>query len=312
MKVVRVAILLLLPGVPGLPGCSGGSAGSALAVDTAAVRAEVDSAMRRHFTAFEQGDLATWSTLLDPAVFFTGADPADVFSHRDSVRAGIQEDFGPAFGAGLTLSIKPVATAIWTAPDGRTASAIYDLDYTARVGNRTIPYRLRAAYFLEQDSAGWTADAVQYSRPISYDTLFMLLMSRGVPGAARVGGEVPSAAGEIVRQFRSDIRDINQVTFSSRTTVATPGSTLQGEAAKAELARWLGPPGNATEPGDGIRARLGAGSTTGWVATNLHVPVFAGPESAIAPIRALFMYRLGTDRWELVQASLSVGLRDGS
>lgn len=310
MKVIRVAFLLLLPG--GLQGCKGGSGGTPLAVDTAAVRAEVDSAMRHHFAAFERGDLATWSALLDPAVFFTGADPADVFSHRDSVRAGIEADFGPAFGAGLTLSIKPVAAAIWTAPDGRTASAIYDLDYTATVGNRIIPYRLRAAYFLEHDSAGWTADAVQYSRPVSYDTLFMSLMLRRVPGAARVGGEVPSAAGEIVRQFRADIRDIGKVAFSPQTAVATPGSTLQGQAAKAELARWLGPPGNATEPGDGIRARLGAGSTTGWVATNLQVPVFAGPESAIAPLRALFIYRLGADRWELVQASLSVGLRDGS
>lgn len=311
MKAVRVAIipsiLLLLA-----PACGKGSAGSASSVDTTAVRTEVDSVMRRHFAAFEKGDLATWTGMLDQAVFFSGGDPADVFSGRDSVLAGMQQDFGPAFSMGLTISIRPLSNTIWAAPDGQAAGATYDLDYTVTIADRTLPYHLRAAYFLKRDTTGWQALAAQYSRPIEYDSLFLALMSRRVPGAARVGGEVPSAAGEIVRQFRSDIKDIARASIAPEASVVTPGSIVRGETAREDLARWLGPAGNATEPGDGIRAGLSPGGTAGWVATNLHVPVFAGPESAIAPLRALFIYRLGKDRWEIIQASLSVGLRDQS
>jgi hypothetical protein len=271
----------------------------------------VDSVMRSHFAAFAGGDMAGWSSLLDDAVFFTAADPGGVFASRDSARERMQADLTRARDNGIGLTIRPVSQTIWVAPDGRTATATYELDYTATYQDQRFPYRLRASYLLVRDSAGWQALAAQYSRPVAYDSLFMALVSRRLPGVARVGGEVPSAAGEIVTRFRADIRDISQASIASDAVIVTPGALLRdGEAGRQDLARWLGPAGNATEPGDGMRGGFNADGTVGWIATNLHVPVFAGPETAIAPMRALFVYRLAGDRWELIQASLSVGLKE--
>jgi ketosteroid isomerase-like protein len=308
VRVMTTAVFLAL-GV-GL-GCDRAASGSPSLPDSATVRAGVDSAMRSHFSAFERGDMAAWSEILAPDVFFTAANPAQVFAGRDSVRENMQRDLGPTLAAGVKLAIQPLSNLIWVAENGRTAAATYDLDYTVRYDDQVIPYRLRSAYLLERDTSGWRVLAAQYSRPVTYDTLFMSLVSHQVPGVAPVGGQVPSAAGEVVRQFRTDIRDISKAYIAPMAAVITPGMIVQGaEPARRELAAWLGPIGNATEPGDGIRGGVNQSGTVGWVATNLHVPVFAGPETAIAPMRALFVYHLAGDRWEIVQASLSVGLRD--
>lgn len=290
--------------------CNRGGSG-APAIDTSAATAGVDSAMTRHFSAFERGDLETWSGLLAEDVFFTAADPAHVFAGRDSVLAAMKKAQTLTAEAGITLAIRPRSNQIWVAEDGRTAGATYDLDYTVTYQDQTFPFRLRSSYVLARDTGGWKAKAAQYSRAVSYDTLFMSLVRGRVAGAAHVGGQVTSAAGEIVRQFRNDIRDVTRANFAPATAVVTPGSIVEGaEAARRELAQWLGPAGNATEPGDGLRAEFNHSGTIGWVATNLHVPVFAGPESAIAPMRALFVYRLADNRWEIIQASLSVGWRE--
>jgi ketosteroid isomerase-like protein len=142
------------------------------------VRASVDSVMRNHFSAFERGDLAAWSGIFAPDVFFTAANPAQVFASRDSAREGMQREFGPAMQAGLKLAIRPLSDQIWVAGDGRTAAAAYDLDYTVRYESQLFPYRLRSSYLLERDSSGWRVLAAQYSRPVSYDSLFLSLVTR--------------------------------------------------------------------------------------------------------------------------------------
>ncbi len=306
MRAARTAVFTAL--VAGAAAACGASARTtAAAADTAAIRSQVDSTMRAHFAAFEQGHLASWARVLAEDVVFTAADMAVVL-HRDSVLAKMQRDFAPA-GGDLRVAIKPDSGRVWVQADGRTAGATYGLDYAVTYQGKTYPVHLRAAYLLARDSADWRAVAVQYSRPIAYDSLFLALLSRRIPGAARLGGDVPPAAGEIARQFRGDIRDIRTATFAPGAVVASPGGVVGGRAAAAELAQWLGPPGNATEPGDGLRGGLSSRGTIGWVASNLHVPIFAGPESAIAPIRALFVYRLVENRWEIIQASLSVPQR---
>jgi hypothetical protein len=300
-------ILLLAAGT----GCKKPSGTAAVTVDTTAVRAQVDSTLRRHFTAFESGDMATWGGIFGPEVFFTAADPAQVYSGRDTLLTSMESSLRPSLEAGISIALRPMSDVIWVEADGRTAAATYELDYTVSYEKQVFPYRLRAAYLLERDTAGWRALASQYSRPITYDSLFMSLLSHKIPGVAPVGGQVPSSVGEVVQQFRADIRDISKASITPTAAVVTPGGLVHGpEQARAELAQWLGPVGNATEPGDGIRAGLNPAGTVGWVATNLYVPVFAGPESAIAPMRALFVYHLAQDRWEIVQASLSVGLRE--
>ena len=294
-------------------GCSKGSSPPTTAVDTTAIRSSVDSMMRGHFAAFERGDLAGWTGIMADDVFLTAADPAEVFDSRDAALAEMKRDFTPAFQAGLKLSVRPRASFVWVENNGRTATATFDLDYTVSIANQTHPYRLRASYLLAGDTTGWQVLASQYSRPVSYDSLFMALAQRRIPTPAAGTGAVLPSAGEIAEQFRRDIKDISKANFASNAVVITPGSIVQGaEAASRELGQWMGPAGNVIEPRNELRSQLTPSGTAGYVGTNLLIPVFAGPESLPAPMRALFVYRLGNNRWEIVQASLSVGLTDPS
>lgn len=306
----RLPTVSLLLVVVLAPGCEKKPGEAAAQVDTARVAAELDSTMRHHFSAFERGDIATWSSILAEDVFFTAAGPDDVFASRKSARDKMQEDIGRVLESGITLSIQPLSHLTWLAHQGQTAGATYDLDYRVMYQEQRFSYRLRAAYLAERDSTGWKVLAAQYSRPVAYDTLFMALVRGIVPGTAGIGGPVP-AAGDVVQRFRADIRDIGQATIANDAAILTPGALVKGpEQGRRELAQWLGPVGNANEPGDGLRGGLNSTGTVGWVGTNLRVPVFAGPETAIAPMRALFVYRLAGKRWELVQASLSVGFQE--
>lgn len=308
---VRIAPVALALALLALPGCERKMGESGSRADTAGVRVAVDSVMRNHFAAFQRGDIDSWSAILADSVFFTAADPASVFDNRDSVSARMREDLGRVAESGITLAIRPTSSSIWTSQDGRTAGATYELDYSATYQARTFQYRLRSSYLLERETTGWKVLAAQYSRPVSYDTLFMSLVQHRVSNNAPVGGQVSSAVGAVLQQFQADIRDISQAVITPDATVLTPGSRASDpDDAKRALAEWLGPVGSATEQGNGLRGGLNRAGTVGWIATNLYVPVFAGPESAIAPVRAFFVYRLSGNRWELAQASLSVGIKE--
>lgn len=295
-------------------GCEKPGAETRAPADTTRARAEVDSIMLDHFAAFERGDIATWSDILADDVFFTAAGPADVFNSRDSTRRKMERDVGRVKESGILLKIQPLSHSTWIADPARTAVTTYDLDYRISYQDQNFNYRLRSTYLMERDTSRWTVRAAQYSRSIPYDTLFMALVQRRVVAAPTLHGLAPpSATNDVVQRFRADISDITSALLAENVTVVSPGAIIQGAAnAQRELAQWLGPVGNATEAGDGILAGLDASGTVGWVATNLSVPIFAGPERAIAPMRALFVYRRVGNQWEVVQASLSVGLREGS
>ena len=279
--------------------------------DTLALRATVDSAMVDHFRAFERRDDATWSSFLADDAYFTEADPANSFESREAARQKTATGFEQIREMGITIAIRPLEHWTWVAHTGQVAVSIYDLDYDASYQNQSFSYRLRASYFLERDSSGWRARAAQYSRPIAYDTLFMALIRRAVPPPPSVGGSVPPAMEALVQQFRTDIHDIGSAAFAEEVTVVSPGTIVQGaESGRRELVQWMGPVGSATDRGDGLRGGLDRPGTVGWIAANLNVPVFAGPESAQAPMRALFVYRLAGARWEIIHASLSVGQRE--
>jgi ketosteroid isomerase-like protein len=283
-------------------------AGSPRSVDRAAVRDAVERVMARHYTAFQRGDLSAWSAPMAEQVLLIAADPAEALSGRAAVLAQMQKDFEPAFAAGLKLSLEPGAHTIWVDEDGMTAATIYDLAYTATIENRSYPLHLRSSSILVRDSSGWIIQAEHYSRPIQHDSLFLDLMSNKVPRPVPIQGDIAPGAGPIVAQFRSDIADISQATPVAEVTVITPGGISHGVVdTRGTLIEWLGPPGSAREEGSGLRARL-TSPTVGWVATNLKVPVFAGPESAIATMRVLFVYHLEGTRWKLLQGHLSVGV----
>jgi ketosteroid isomerase-like protein len=275
---------------------------------TSARRDSLKAFFTERYSAFEKGNWDAWAGQMADSAFLTAADPGRALSGRDSILAVMRADYAPAFGAGLTMHVASDSQDIWIDDSARVAAVTTDLDYQITIQEQHVPLRLRVTTLLGRDSAGWKVLVEHYSRAISYDSLFMALLGRQVRAPAAVGQSVSPAAGELISQFRRDLKDFSKAPFAENAVVVTPGEIARGAAAvRAALATWLGLPGNATEANTGTRVALAAGATTAWLATTLYVPIFAGPESAVAPVRVLLIYHIAGDRWEIVQAHFSVG-----
>jgi len=280
-------------------------------IDPGTISARRDSLkayFAERYSAFEKGNWDAWAGEMVDSAFLIAAEPGRALSGRDSILAAMRADYAPAFAAGLTLHVASDSQDIWLDDSARVAAVTTDLDYQVSIQEQHVPLRLRVTTLLGRDSAGWKILVEHYSRAIEYDSLFMALMGRQVRAPAAVGQSVSQAAGELINQFRRDLKDFSKAKFAEDAVVVTPGEIARGAAAaRGALATWLGLPGNATEANTGIRVALAPGSRTGWLATTLYVPIFAGPESAVAPIRVLLIYHVAGDHWEIVQAHFSVG-----
>lgn len=258
--------------------------------------------------AFEKGNWEAWAGQMADSAFLTAADPGRALSGRDSILAAMRADYAPAFAAGLTMHVASDSQDIWFDDSARVAAVTTDLDFQVAIQEQHVPLRLRVTTLLGRDTAGWKVLVEHYSRAVPYDSLFMALVGRQVRAPASVGQSVPEAAGELINQFRRDLRDFSRAAFADNAVVVTPGEIVHGApAARRALATWLGLPGNATEANAGMRAGLAPAAATGWLATTLYVPIFAGAESSVAPIRVLLVYHVAGDHWEIVQAHFSVG-----
>lgn len=311
MRIVRLlpSVLLLAPVLGSA--CKPGESSPAMAVDTVAARQEVEGLMTQHYAAFARGDVEGWTGVMADSVFLSAADPSPPAVGRNRVRDKMTAEFGPAFAAGLTLSVEPTAHEIWVSEDGKSAASSYELNYVSTFQNRAYPVQLRSSVLLARDSAGWRILAAHYSRPIGLDTLFLAVVNQRIPPAGFIAADTSSAgAGELAKRFAQDLRDISLAPLAENVVVILPGGGMikGAPAARAALVEWLGRPGNAGEAGTGLRAALAPSGATGWVATNLKVPIYAGPESGVAPIRALVIYHRARNQWEIVQAHFSVGL----
>jgi ketosteroid isomerase-like protein len=274
----------------------------------AARRDSLKTFFAARYAAFEKGDWNTWVGQMADSAFLTPADPGRALSGRDSILAIMGADYAPAFAAGLTLHIAPDSADVWLDDSARVASVTSDLEYQVNIQGQQVPLKLRATTLLGRDSTGWKVLVEHYSRAVTYDSLFMALAGRQVPAPAAVGQSVEESAGELINQFRRDLKDFSKAAFAEDAVVVTPGEIVHGaQAVRTALTTWLGLPGNATEANTGMRARLAPEATTGWLATTLYVPIFAGPESSVAPVRTLLIYHVAGDHWEIVQAHFSVG-----
>lgn len=279
----------------------------------AAIRDSITAFLAARYSAFEKGSWDVWSGQMADDVFLVAADPGRALTGRDSIRTAMQADYAPALAAGLTMRIVPDTQLIWLADSGTVAAVTSDLDYDITIQDRHIPLKLRATTLMGRDSSGWKVLVEHYSRMLPYDSLFNALVSRRVQAPASMGLQVRSEAGELMNLFRKDMRDLSKMPLSPDAVVVTPGEIVQGEdAVRRALTAWLGPPGNATESNTGMRAALAPDARTGWVATTLYVPIFAGPESSVAPIRVLLIYHIAGDHWEVVRGHFSVGWSQGS
>jgi hypothetical protein len=291
-----------------LAACQARSPASHAAADTTAVRQDLERMLTSHYQAFQDGDVPRWSAEMVDSVFLTAADPSPSLVTRQAVQEKMEREFGPARAAGITLSITPQSHEIWVSEDGRSAASTYELDYVSTYQKKSYPVKLRSTIVFAHDSVGWRILAAQYSRPLGMDTLFMAVVNGRIPAVPPIEAAASPGAGELSDQFRRDVADISKATLSANATIVLPGTVAVGQQeARSALVEWLGRPGNA-QIASGIRAALAPSNTTGYVATNLNVPIYAGPESGVAPIRALVVYHLAGDHWEIVQAHFAVGL----
>lgn len=300
----KTLIMMLLLAVAG---CSDKPSAADPAVQ-AARRDSLKTFLAKRYSAFETGDWDAWTGQMADDVYLTAADPERALSGRDSILAAMRADYAPALEAGLTMHLSPDSQDIWIDDSARVAAVTADLDFEINIQEQHLPLKLRSTTLLGRDSTGWKVLVEHFSRSLTYDSLFMALVGRQVHAPAAVGQSVQEAAGELVNRFRKDLKDFSKAAMAENAVVVTPGEIAHGAAAaRTALATWLGLPGNATEANTGMRTALAPGATTGWVVTTLYVPIFAGPESSVAPIRALVIYHLAGDHWEIIQAHFSVG-----
>ncbi|MEO8199015.1 MAG: nuclear transport factor 2 family protein [Gemmatimonadota bacterium] len=290
-------------------GCKPRRSAGATAVDTVAARQSVEIFLAQHYAAFARGDVDYWTQVMADSVYLSTAEPASPVVGKSQVHARMAAEFGPALAVGVHIAITPAAHAIWISDDGRTAASTYELNYVSTYQNKSYPVHLRSSILMIRDSARWEILATHYSRPISQDTLFMALVNHQIPEAGRMEPAVSSTA--LDDQFRHDLADISKAPLADNVVLIMPaGGIVAGrEAARNTLVEWLGRPGNAREAGTGLRAVLTPSGTAGWVAANLDVPIYAGPESGTAPVRVLMIYRQSQGKWEIIQGHFSVGLR---
>jgi ketosteroid isomerase-like protein len=222
----------------------------------------------------------------------------------------MQADYAPAFAAGLVMHVVPSHQDIWLDDSAEAAVVTAELDYQIRIQEQDVPLKLRSTTVLlrEPDSGAWKVAVEHYSRSMAYDSLFLQLVERKVQAPARVEEAIAPEAGELIARFRKDLRDFSEATLNDSAIVITPGEIARGaEAARSALRAWMGPPGNTTQSGSGIRAGMAPGGQVGWVITTAFTPIFAGPESSVAPVRVLVIYHLAGDHWEISQAHFSIG-----
>ena len=276
-------------------------------------RDSLQSLLAARNVAFAAGDWDRWAGPMADDVYLTAAEPGRALFGRDTILATMRADYAAAFAAGLTMHIAADSQDIWMDDSAQVAAVSASLKGEVSIADRHIPLQLRSTTLLAFDSTGWKVLVEHYSRPVAYDSLFMGLVSRTVRQPAPVGQSVSGAAGELVNQFQRDRRDFSKAPFAKNVVVVTPHEIVHGAAAaSAALGTWMGLPGNATETGSGVRADLTPDGRAGWVTTNLYVPIFAGPESSVAPVRVLLLYHLAGDHWEIVQAHFSVGSSQSS
>jgi len=117
---------------------------------------EVEDIVREHLSAFARGDFDAWGDSFAPNVFFTAADPEEVFWSRDAAVEEMHKDFDPAFDEGLQIEIEPQSLHTACTSDGRAAWTAAPLHYRIRFQDETSSFVLRQTSLLSKSTYGWS------------------------------------------------------------------------------------------------------------------------------------------------------------
>ena len=273
---------------------------------------EVEDIVREHLAAFARGDFDVWGDRFAPHVFFTAADPEEVFLDREKAVAEMHKDFDFAFDEGLQIEIEPESFHIGHTSDGRAAWAAAPLCYHIRFQGETSSFVLRHTSLLSKTALGWRIVATHYSLVLPERALLQARLAGRLPEPTPVGAAVGQGARILVEKFTRDIEDFSQAVFQRDAQVFGP---LPGEHAEGEIAihalfaslasRW----GALRLRGDGVRAGI-LSIDSGWIAANVDVAVPYDGQEVTLPLRALVIYHKSQDQWTIPHTHLSVGIPD--
>ena len=278
-----------------------------------AIHAEIENIVRQHLDAFAQGDFDTWGAQLAPDVFFTAADPEEVFSNHEAAIAEMHRDFDPAFDDGLKIEIQPQSFHIGSSADGSAAWIATPLEYTVSFGEESISFVLRHTDVLAKSDDQWSILATHYSLALAEAKVLQALSTGQLPAPRMPGDSAGPGAEELIEQFARQLVDLSKASISHSCYAfgPLPGEQAEGETAVRRLlatltSRW----GELYLRPDGIRAELLANAEVGWVGANIDARLKPSHPDIAIPLRALVIYQKEQGIWTIVHAHISIGIPD--
>jgi ketosteroid isomerase-like protein len=295
-----------------LGGCSSAPPGEtrAAAPDSAATHAAVESLVVQHHAGLQSGDFEAWGRTLAPDVVMIAADPDASVAGRDSALVEVRRHFDPALRQGLRLALRSTDLRIGLAPS-RAAAWVSDvIAYGVDLGGQHAESVLRFTGVAERRDTAWVFRALHFSRPVTPEAA-EAQTARGSHEPNDPGSWVAPDAEPIAERVRSADRDGWPTLVAERADAFVLGPAAEdralGAAAARELLARLDPGGSTARS---VRAgRTGDGTVGFW--SGVLPPRFdARPGSRPVWRRGTLVFLEEAGAWKLVQAHLSVGVKD--
>ena len=273
---------------------------------------EVEDIVHKHLAAFARGDFDAWGDSFAPNVFFTAADPEEVFLEREAAVAEMHRDFDPAFDEGLQIQVEPLSFHAGVSYDDNAAWSAAPLEYGINFQGETSSFVLRHTSVLTKTRHGWTIRATQYSLALPEEKVLQALTRGILPAPHPVGYAIGAGAQALVGSFKHQLADFSMSAIRRDAHVfgPFPGEDAEGETAvRAQFAKWTSRWGVLRLRPDGVRAEF-ISETMGWVCANVDAILSYTDQRVALPLRVLVVYQKEGYDWAIVHAHLSVGIPD--
>jgi ketosteroid isomerase-like protein len=273
---------------------------------------EVEDLVREHLAAFARGDFDAWGKSLAPNVFFTAADPEEVFSNRTDAVAEMHKDFDFAFDEGLQIEIEPQSIHIGASPDGTIAWSAAPLRYMVSFQGEINSFMLRHTTVLSKAGHQWSILATQYSLTLPESRIREALIGGYLPAPGAIGEARQIDKQSLFKEFIHHLADLSRAAIDQDAYVfgPFPEEHARGETeVRALLAKWSSRWGAWYLRPDGIRAEL-VSEEMGWVGANVEIPMPNGDQKVALPLRALVVYQKERENWAIAHAHFSIGIPD--
>lgn len=273
---------------------------------------DVERTIREHLMAFARGDFDAWGAAFAPDVFFTAADPEEVFSKREDAISEMHKDFDPAFDEGLQIEIEPQSLHIGFTSDGNVAWSAAPLQYTISFQEEANSFVLRHTNVLSKINQHWSIVATHYSLALPESRILEALTGGYLPAPNVIGDARQAGTQSLVEQFMLQLADLSKAVISQDAYVFGPFPEEHAEGrteVQALFAKWASRWGALRLRPDGIRAELDS-EKSGWVGANVEVTIFYAGQPIALPMRFLVVYQKEQGTWSIAHAHLSLGIPD--